>query len=273
MAGPLFRIAGSRAQSASAATLTPTKPTVDTNGAGLLVCVVTSKNNAVHSTATTGWTKLGQINSGANFTSSIFYAAQAAAAPVITWTGAAACSAQVLYFTDPQNTLDITVAASSSAAGTGTPHTSTAFTSTRANALALYIDLVASNSSPGTPTGWTNVVQTGSATDAGATNAATKATASSGSSSGATSVAAAAVAWTTWQLELRGAAPGPFDVSKAESDVWLTPPADQLAVAKLEASVWLVPNDNMLKFGKIEVDLWLTAAPVTRRGRLLFSSF
>jgi hypothetical protein len=74
MPGPIHRSVGTRVQSASAATLTPGLPTVDSSASGLLLCVVTSKNNATHSTVTAGWTKFTQVNSGASFTVSLFVA-------------------------------------------------------------------------------------------------------------------------------------------------------------------------------------------------------
>lgn len=272
MAGPLFVAVGTRATSASAATLTPAKPTVLGQN-GLLVCVVDSKNNATHLTATTGWTKLGStINSGAGLCASVFTAPEGSAAPVITWTGAAACAAQISYYADPANTLDATPGASGSNTGATATHSTSAIVTTRVNSLVVYVDVAAANTALATPSGWTAEVDTGSATDAGRTSFGDKSLAASSSTSGAISVTGANAAWVQWQIELRGSAPGPLDISKAEAGVWAVPPHDQLSVAKAEAGVWLVPNDNQNRYSKLEAGLWLIAG-LTRRPRLLFASF
>ena len=236
---PFYVTTGARAQSASAATLTPAKPTIEQSG-GVLLAVVTSKNNATHATATSGWTRVGaQVNSGASFTASLWIAPASAAAPVFTWTGAVACSAQVAYYFDLAGPMDVSVNASSVNAGTGITHSCFGFNSTRANALAVYIDVAAGNLVLAQPTGWTERVDGGSATDVGRTVWGDKALGAAGSASGAISVAGANAAWVQWQVELRIAlAAANFEASKLETGAWLDVP-EGLAVSKLEVGAWL----------------------------------
>lgn len=224
MAGPIFRSNGARSASASAASIAPAKPSVDSAG-GILICVVQSANNAVHACATGGWSKLGQTNSGANFTASIFYAAESAGAPTITWAGAVACAAQLFYFADPQNTVDTTPGANSVTAGTGTTHTSTAVNTTRDNSLMIYVDAAAANTGLAVPAGWTENADNGSATDGGDDATGSKSVAVSGTSSGAISVTGANAAWVQWQIEVRGSAPAAgLQSSQMEAALLYSPP-------------------------------------------------
>lgn len=240
MAGPVFIAAGTRSQSAGATSLNPSKPSVQGQN-GLLLCVVTSKNNATHSCATPGWAQVGsQVNSGANFTASLWRAAEGAGNPTITWAGSVACSAQIAYYTDPQNTVDTTLGTPSTNNGTGATHSTTAITTTRDNTLAVYIDVSAANTACATPAGWTEQNDTGSATDAGRTVFGDKAVATSGSSSGAISVTGANAAWVQIQVEVMGAATAAnsYEVSKVGVGAWLEPP-EGYAVSKVEVGAWL----------------------------------
>lgn len=189
MAGPAYRATGALAASASAASLAPAKPALDTNGNGILIAVVCSKNNATHSTATSGWTKIAQSNSGASFTASIWIAAESASAPSFTWTGAAACHAQIAYYTDPQNTMNNGVSVSgTTGTGTTSTHTSTGFNSDADNVLAIYADACAANTAIATPAGWSEDSDTGSGTSATRQAFGSKPVASSGTGSGNISV-------------------------------------------------------------------------------------
>lgn len=255
MAGPAFIRVGTRAQSAAAASLAVTKPTVD-SATGVLLAAVTSKNNATHSTATAGWTKLSQTNSGASFTASLWIAAESAAAPTFTWTGSVACSAQIAYYNDPQNTTNATVSVSgTTGSGTTSTHTSTGFTSDANNALAVYVDVAAANTAIGTPTGWTEDLDNGSATDVGRTAFGSKSIAASGSGSGNISVTGAAAAWVQFQVELKGSAASTLQASKVEAAAWLDPVLGH-AAAKIEAAAWLDPVDGHAA-SKIEAVAWL----------------
>lgn len=266
MAGPVFRASGSRSQSAGAASIAPAKPTVDGQN-GFLLAVVTSKNNATHATATGGWSQVGsQTNSGASFTASLWIAAEGAAAPTFTWTGSVACSAQIAYYSDPSNTMNIGVSVSGTT-GTGATatHTSSAFTSDANDALAVYVDVAAANTAIAQPTGWTEDVDNGSATDAGRTAFGSKAIASSGSSSGAISVTGANAAWVQFQIELKGsAATAGLQVSKAAVAAFVEPPAG-FDVAKASVAAWLETND--FRVSKMDAIAWLDAVTPSDRRR------
>jgi hypothetical protein len=245
---------GARAAASPVATIAPAKPAVDGIG-GILLCNVTSKNNAAHATATPGWSMLGtQKNSGASFTSSLWIAAEGAAAPTFTWTGSVAASAQIAYYEDINRPLDPTVAAISSTTGTGNPHTSTSINSTRPNSTIVYVDVCSTNSAIATPVGWTEDVDAGSVTDGGRTAWGEKALGASGSASGAISVTGATGAWVQWQVEIRATDAGALVESKAEVGAWIDGSA---GYSKLEVGAWL--DAGQLGESKLEVGAWLDA--------------
>ncbi|MGV3511895.1 MAG: hypothetical protein ACO1OX_07805 [Novosphingobium sp.] len=265
MPGPTFRAAGARSQSASAATLSPAKPTVD-GQKGILLAVVTSKNNATHATGTGGWSLIGQVNSGASFTASLWIAAEAASAPTFTWTGAVACSAQIAYFSDPANSISTTVSASTSNTGSTSTHSTSSINTTKATATVVYVDVSAANTALATPSGWTEDNDTGSATDAGRTVFGEKQIATSGSASGAISVTGAAADWVQWQIEIGGVSvANALEVSKAEMVAW-EEPAPGASFSMVEMLAWLdAPSEAA--FSKVELVVWLDQVSVTPRRR------
>ena len=237
MAGPLHAGNGVRSASASAATISPALPVVQ-GAAGALLAVVASKNLAVHTTATAGWSMVGlQVNSGLSFTASLWIAAGDAAAPTFTWTGAAACSAQVAYYTDPSNVTETTVGSSTNNNGATATHSTSAINTSRNDSLVVYIDVAAANTALGLPAGWTEDSDSGSATDAGRTVFGSKPITTSGTSSGAISVTGANAAWVQWQVELRGQLPTGFQVSEEEVGAWLDPVAG-FVVSEVEVGAW-----------------------------------
>lgn len=243
MPGPAFVAVGTRSQSAGAATLTPAKPTV-LGQAGALLAVVTTKNNETHSTATGGWTKLAQINSGASFTASLWIAAEGASAPVFTWASSVACSARVSYYAAPDGPVEGgAIGGSTNNNGSTSTHSTAAFNTTKNNALVVYVDVAAANTGLGTPAGWAEDSDAGSATDAGRTTFGSKAVATSGTSSGAISVTGAAADWVQWQVELYLADGADAQFSKVEVAGWLEPPAG-FAASKLEIGAWLEPGSG-----------------------------
>jgi len=260
--------AGARVQSAGAATLTPTKPTV-LGQSGVLVCVVASKNNAVHSTATGGWTKISQTDSGASFTMSVFIAAEGAANPVITWAGSVACSARICYYAAPKGTSETTVIGGSTVnAGLTSTHSTASFNTTRDQSLVVYIDCAAANTGLATPAGWTEDSDAGSATDAGVTTFGSKAVAISGSASGAISVTGANAAWAQTQIELMQVAPAAgLQSSKVEVGGFLEPSAG-LATSQAEVGAMLEPFAG-LSASQLEIGAWLDVAPAGGRRRQL----
>jgi hypothetical protein len=201
MVSPVFVGNGNTAQTASGTSLSPTKPTVR-SARGILIAFCASKNNATHSTATSGWTKLFQTNSGASFTASVFIAAESAAAPVITWTGAAAGFASVLYYGSAQGDMEVAVGASSVGTGTTSPHASASITTTRDEALALYVDLTATNGALSTPAGWTEQNDLALTTAGGRLAYGDKPMPSTGGATGGISVTGGAAAYVQYQLEI-----------------------------------------------------------------------
>jgi hypothetical protein len=256
MAGPQFNSVGTRSTSSGATSLSPAKPTA-AGASGVMLAVVTSKNNAVHSTATSGWSLVAQVNSGASFTASLWKAKGNAAAPTFTWTGSAAASAQISYHDDPAGILDTVLGATGSNSGATSTHSSSSITTTRANSLAIYVDVAAANTALATPSGWTENVDAGSATDAGRTVWGSKTVASSGGSSGAISVTGANAAWVQFQVELRveEAAANALQVSKASLGAWLDPPAGA-GFSKVELGAWLDSPDEFA-VSKVELGAWL----------------
>jgi hypothetical protein len=263
MAVPAFHAVGTRLASASAATLSPALPAGLAGYRGLLLCVVTSKNNAAHSCATAGWTLIGQTNAGAAFTSSLWAALDTAAAPTFNWVGAAACSAQIAHYFDADGPLALTsVAIKSVNTGTTSPHSSASFNSAAANSLAVYLDTCGATTGLATPAGWTEDNDQASATDAGDTTWGHKNLGASGSASGAISVVGGAAAWVQRQLEIKqSVASTGLDVSEAEAGAWIdTPPG--LVASEVEAGVWLDQSIPGLSVDAMEVGVWLDGTVV-----------
>lgn len=252
-----FVVAGSRSAASPAASIAPAKPAVKSI-AGVLLAAVTSKNNAVHSTATAGWTKLVQTNSGASFTASLWIAAETAAAPTFTWTGSVACSAQIAYWADIDNPLDVAAitAVASTSTGATNPHTSTGFNSTRANSLAVYVDVSAANTALQSTVGWTEDVDNGSATDGGRTVFGHKALATIGTASGGQSITGAVAAWVNWQLEIVPTVAAGLQESKVAPGAWLDT-SSAFGLTKLEAGAWI--QTGGLGYTKAEAGAWLDA--------------
>lgn len=257
---------GTAVQSASAATLSPGKPTVATNG-GVLVAVVLSKNNATHSTTTTGWNVLRQANSGASFTVSVWIADESAAAPVFSWTGAAACYAVVYYLFDIAGPISKTISAiGSTTTGTTTPHTGTGFTTDDNNTLEILIDACSINTAFTAPTGWTRNSSAVGATSLTAIGFCSKSVSSSGTATGSTSSAGGAAAYAQFQFELKSLAAVALESSKLEATTWIEV-QDGLSVPKIEATTWL--DGNKFEASKFEITVWLDRTGRTRRMSLM----
>lgn len=253
MAYSLVRV-GARVQSAGATTLTPTKPTVDSSTAGAMLAVLFTKNNATHATATSGWSLVSQVNSGASFTASLWIARASAAAPVFTWTGSVACAAQIAYVDGAEGVVSLTPGAISSNSGTTATHSTASLNSTRAGATVVYIDVAAANTAMAAPSGWTELADAGSATDAGRHVWGSKDLTTSGSASGAISVTGANAAWVQWQVQMADAAAAGAETSKLETGAWLDIPSGAVA-SKMEIGAWLDLAD--CRFSKIEIGAWL----------------
>lgn len=191
---------GSRANSSGATSRAPALPTTRTNG-DLLIAICGSKNNATHSVSGTGWTKIAQVNSGANWTVSLCWLIVngSEAAPTISWTGSVACFAHVIQYSGTSAT---PFGASNSNTGTTSTHSCTQITTTGSNSMVVYLDGAAANTALATPSGWTENNDSGSTTGATRDTAGSKTIASSGTGSGDISVTGANDAWVMWQYEL-----------------------------------------------------------------------
>jgi hypothetical protein len=257
-----FVAAGTRVQSASAATLTPTLTTDAARPSRLKMAVCQVKNNAVITTATAGWTKIAQQDSGAGFTAALFIGTATAANPVFTWTGAAACGAVQWYYSNGSDVVETAVIGAISVnTGSGATHSSAAVTTTRYGSLAVYVDVTAANTSLATPANWTENFELGTATDQGATVSGSRQMAAAGSSSGAISVTGGAAAWVQWQVELLiTAAPAGLTTAETEVTGWLSS-GPGLGLAETEVAGWLSSGPG-LGLAETEIVLWIGPPPV-----------
>lgn len=88
---------------AGAASATSGSPAAVVATRGLRVALVAVKNNDVITTATAGWTKITQRNSGAGASVALFVASGTAGTPTFNWTNATAWAAQQFLFDNFQN--------------------------------------------------------------------------------------------------------------------------------------------------------------------------
>lgn len=199
---------GALAQSASATSLAVNKataPPIPNLAAArtILVAAVFVKNNDTITTATSGWFKVSQTNSGASFTCAVFIALGNAANPTFTWTNSAACAGSIATFDGAVNPLLATaIGGSSTNSGTANPHTTTSFNTVRAVSQVVYVDMCAANTALAAPSGWTEHTDIPVATAVGRIVFGSKAVPNAGSASGAISVNGGAAAWVQTQIEL-----------------------------------------------------------------------
>lgn len=206
MAGIEFQGRGSAAASNSATSLTPAKPaTAATDTVGVLIAIVDVRSNATITTATAGWTKLSQTNSGAGYTQALFIAPTSAAAPLMTWTGAVACSARIAHFSDCNNPLETTiVGASSVATGSTSTIAATSINTTKDNSSVIVITGVAAGGNSGmSPAGWEQIWRDNLGTPSRSQTGSIAYLGSSGSPSPSFSISApSASAWVANEIEL-----------------------------------------------------------------------
>ncbi len=201
-----FASTGSIISSASAAALTPVRPS--SNAGDVFFAMIAILSNATINTPA-GWSKLFQTNSGVSFTAALYEAAATGSSnPAFTWTGSVACAAQIVRFVGTK--FPANGANGGPVAGTTNPHTSTALTTTFNNSLAVAFDFQSSaTAQPSVPAGWSSLFANGDATSAIAFAAWGKTINLSGTSSGAISQNQTAVAWVEDQMEaLEDALPG-----------------------------------------------------------------
>jgi hypothetical protein len=212
----------------SATTLTPVRVSTLNR---LHLAVVNVKSNATITTATTGWTKMRQDNSGTGFTTALFFGRNTPANPVFTWTGAAACGAVILSLVNDDNPEDATAfGAITVTSGTGTTHTSSPITSTRVGSLALCLDTCAANTAVSAVPGWTEYMDLGPSAGANRFMANGLELPNVGDTSNAISVTGGNAAWLQYQIEIMIAAPASgLQFNSANLDVVTKPPPGLLA--------------------------------------------
>lgn len=255
MAGPLLRAVGSPNDSAAATTITPVLPTSPPFSRGIYLALCISRNTATHSSSA-GWTVIQQF-SGTGLTASLWYANVSALAPVFTWTGTAACSAQVLEYLDPMNVTDAAPGVSSVSNGSGNPHNSASITTTRANSLAVLVNACAVSAlAMNPPPGWTESSSFSSISSGTSIDWFSRGVPATATATGATSETGGAAAYAMFQVELRMTAPGAgLAIDSIELAPWQEPDSGG-SVAKIEASGWLQPDDGSSVAG-IEIIAWL----------------
>jgi hypothetical protein len=169
-----------------------------------LWATVGSKNNATHSSSTTGWTKVAQQNSGASWTVSLWrYTgsdATAAAQITVSWTGSVASFGQSWRIQG--RTGSEAVGATTVNTGTAATHTTTSLTTTKPGSRVMYVDAAAANTTISAPSGWVENSDVGNTTSVTRLAVGGRDLGSAGSSSGAISITGAAAAWVQWQIEL-----------------------------------------------------------------------
>ena len=200
--GPVYVGSGTRVDVSSATTITGNLPTL-ANSHGLLIARVSIASNATISTATSGWTKLYQDNSGVSLTQGIWIAAGNAAAPVFTWSGAVNGVAIIDFYDDPSNPVETAVIGANSTVGTGSGTTisSASNNSTRDYSVFITATTINSNSVIGASTNWTQNNRNNAANFTIETSQ--RQITTSGSASGATSQTASVTGtWVQRQIEL-----------------------------------------------------------------------
>lgn len=237
---------------------TTTTPTNQSSTAGdLLLVMISVKNNNTISTVTSGWTKLTQINSGASFTTAIFYAAAPASNPVLTWTNSAAFAAISTAYSMGTGTVDPVPLLRVENASTGSPHTISSTTSTRDYSNVLFLGMASTNGSYGTPTSGIEEVIDGPLSTAvmryfvGHEDIVT-----SGSSTVAGSISGSTGAWTLFRVEVREKTTTTgIDTVGMQSGAWVQPDTG-ISASSLQSGVWVHPDDGM-SVSSFQSGVWL----------------
>lgn len=175
----------------------------DPKNGDVCVAMITTENNASHSCATSGWNFLVQ-NNGTSLTQSLWWARKTSVAlsvPTVTWTGSADVSARIFEFKNCRLTDPPVALIGTFGSGTTTTHTSTGGNTIANDSLVAYFDTCNANTALGTPAGWTEFVDSGSATGPYRTTVGSKAMTTSGSASGNISVTGGGTSWIQQQVE------------------------------------------------------------------------
>ena len=205
MAFPVPGTIGANAVSASAATLTPALPATLVNGNVLIAQIQVLATGKTIATATTGWTIGDSVNTG-NMSAAWAWTIMATGrvAPVFTWTGAAACQAQIIQYSG--NAATPTGAKAKATANASTTVTTNAITTTADNSLVLNILHTSTNQTIPLVADRTNI--TNVATADGSTRQCFGQVGISGSVTDNPSVTVTSANWVSFTIEVLGTGTG-----------------------------------------------------------------
>lgn len=193
-----YKATGTRFSSAGATSVSGW--TLPTRAAGdILIAMVCSKNNATHNWSGTGWTKIGQQNSGASFTVSWGWKLSDGtdALPTVSWTGSVAAGATISSWSGASAVGPLQVAYNS---GTTSTHAGTDTAPPRVGRV-IYAEMSAANTALATPTNFTEHNDAGSATGATRNTIGSRALAEA-AASGTASATGASAAWARMTFSL-----------------------------------------------------------------------
>lgn len=242
---------------------------------GLRFYIVAVKNNDAISTATAGWTKIIQTNSGAGFTAALFTAELTAGTPTFTWTNAANAYAYGGFFDSVDMDIIVNAASAiSSNTGAASPVTATGVTAAVEGGMTMAIAAASDETTVfgPTPAGWTERWDQGS----GATNdirfvMATR-NATTVGATGAVSWTKDAVPWVAFQMEFAVVnPPGPrLDVAELEIATPLGSPGNSVREVEIAALLNTGAGNAVLE---LEICALLTAPPpVLNRRRQTYNN-
>lgn len=229
---------GGRAQNSatSATTITATGFSLSlaphTGGFQFAVCAI--RSNAVISTATAGWTKISQTNSGATLTVALFVASTTAANPVFTWTGAVGCYCIGAAWDSPDlGLITNAIAVLSTNTGNTSPHTANSITAAVNGGLCFAFAISENETAVygATPAGWTERWDSGSNATTDIRSVMATRNATTVGATGNVAWTQSAVGWVAFQIEI-GAS---------------NPPGPQLDAASLEFAAAYGSTDNSVR--------------------------
>lgn len=161
------------------------------------------ENNAVDTTASSGWNKLFQHDSSTTWSQSIYWRRYNGANidPVITWTGSADAQARRFVYRYAHKTVTPVKDHGTFGQGTTTTHTSTGANTTAPASKVLYMDSCNANTALAEPAGWTEQADSGSGTGPNRFAMGDKEILASGGASGNISVIGGGTRWVQSQME------------------------------------------------------------------------
>jgi hypothetical protein len=256
---PSYVTAGSYAAGSGNITAAINRGSASSYPDGILFVVLMTKNNDVHTCATAGWTLVSQVNSGAGLTASLWKSRGGVVVnPTFNWPTSSAFCAQMFVFDAADGPMELAgITLGSSNNGITNAHGSPTINSSQPNSLFVYFDVCGANSSMGTPAGWTEIIDGGSAVGGSRIVMGTKQAAAPGTASGTIAVTGGTAAWVQWQIELYTEIAVNDQISKVETSAWLDH-APGVNVSKVETAAWL-DSASGLNVSKVEHSAWLTS--------------